>query len=45
MPAILSEENMEKWLNPEIKGKHAVHQALHTYRGQMRMYPSDAFSG
>ncbi|WP_127592772.1 SOS response-associated peptidase [Paenibacillus lautus] len=39
MPAILSEENMVKWLDPEIQGRHAVHPLLHTYHGQMRMYP------
>ncbi|MGV2644368.1 SOS response-associated peptidase, partial [Clostridium perfringens] len=38
MPAILSEENIAKWLDPEIQGRHAVHPLRHTYRGQMRMY-------
>lgn len=39
MPALLSEESMEKWLDPEVKGVHALQPLLGTYRGSMRIYP------
>ncbi|KZS46178.1 hypothetical protein AWU65_09690 [Paenibacillus glucanolyticus] len=39
MPAILSKENMERWLNPDVKGVHSLQPLLKTYRGPMRIYP------
>ena len=44
MPAILSEENMEKWLNPEIQGKHGASVASYVSRADANV-PGDAFSG
>lgn len=39
MPAILSEDQMNQWLDPELKGMQAVHSLLNPYRGKMRIYP------
>lgn len=39
MPAILSRENMEKWLSPELKGVSNLQPLLKTFEGNMRIYP------
>ncbi|MFC7678948.1 SOS response-associated peptidase [Paenibacillus sp. GCM10028914] len=39
MPAIMSPEDMLKWLNPEVKGFNHLQPLLKTYEGTMRIYP------
>lgn len=39
MPAILSEEDMDKWLSPERKGLTNLQPLLKTFDGTMRIYP------
>lgn len=39
MPAILSNDDMEKWLNPEAVGMNHLQPLLRTYDGTMRIYP------
>ncbi|WP_422658962.1 SOS response-associated peptidase [Paenibacillus sp. EC2-1] len=39
MPAILSVDEMEKWLNPELRGLNNLHPLLKTFEGTMRIYP------
>ncbi|SMF92821.1 Putative SOS response-associated peptidase YedK [Paenibacillus uliginis N3/975] len=39
MPAILSTESMETWLNPECKGFNNLQPLLRSYDGSMRIYP------
>lgn len=39
MPAILSEDQVNKWLDPELQGIHSLYSLLNPYRGLMRIYP------
>ncbi|NMO94201.1 SOS response-associated peptidase [Paenibacillus lemnae] len=39
MPAILSEEDIEKWLHPDSKGIHNLQPLLKTYDHTMKIYP------
>lgn len=39
MPAILSVDDIEKWLNPELKGFNNLQPLLKTFDGTMRIYP------
>ncbi|WP_054958308.1 SOS response-associated peptidase [Paenibacillus dakarensis] len=39
MPAILSEEDIETWLNPETKGLNNLQPLLKTHTEAMRIYP------
>lgn len=39
MPAILSADDMERWMQPEGRNGHGMQQLLKTYAGTMRIYP------
>ncbi|MGG3280386.1 SOS response-associated peptidase [Paenibacillus solani] len=39
MPAILSEDQVNKWLDPELQGIGSLYSLLNPYQGQMKIYP------